>query len=182
MHKWLLATVLLFAHISFANAQSLDNFYPNPPSPYSGFRVGMLHVSGDIIPHMKSYYEMTTPNLTQVGWQFDRKVKDLDSVRSIHLETTAMLSGFEQSIALPSIGAIVNLRSAIGAEVGAGLILAPYGGLALVANLGGIFKLGKKPVPINLVAAVNQRTVAISVRINLFSSALELPRQQAEAQ
>lgn len=174
-----LAFTLLLANLPLGSsamaAQGLENYYPNPPSAYSGFRVGMLHISGDIIPHMKSHYELQTPTLTQVGWQFDKKLRNLQPGLGLHLETSTMLSGFEQSIALPSIGSMVNWRWSQGVELGTGLILAPYGGLSLAANAGGIFRWGKKPVPINLIAAINSQAIAFSLHFNLFSSATELP-------
>ena len=174
IRKLILTFTLMTACGATLAAQTMDDFYPSQPSPYSGFRVGMLHVTGDIVPHMKSYYEMITPTLTQIGWQFDTKLRNLRPGLSLHLETGTMISGFEQDIALPSISSIVNWRWSQGVELGTGLVLAPFGGLALATSAGGIIHFGKKPVPVNLMTAINDKTVAISVQFNLFTSAHQL--------
>lgn len=177
-----LAGLLSFSGMN-ALAQSNDSIYNRPVSPYSGFRVGMLHVSGDILPYMRAHYEMLNPTMTQVGWQFDKKIKDLSIRNSLNVETTVLLSGFEQSIALPSVGSMVNWRYASGFEAGGGLIMGSWGGLSVGGTIGGILRFGRKTLPINLVAAVNSQAFAISLRFNLRSrkSTQPSPIQTADA-
>ena len=90
-----------------------------------------------------------SPVITQLGWQFERRVFQTDSGLTGLTEAVLLVGGAERGLFLPSGTLLAGLRTVRGLEVGVGPNVS-LSGLAYAAAVGVNTEFGEVNVPLNL--------------------------------
>jgi hypothetical protein len=119
----------------------------------SGPRLGLTVLSEKYRSHIKDDYD-TNVNavMTQFGWQFETRVFTLENGTSGLFEFVPLVGGLEQGKFLPSLSALVGIRSAKGLELGIGPNVS-LGGAGLVLAAGTNFQSQGVNFPVNVAFA-----------------------------
>lgn len=102
------------------------------------------------------------PVITQLGWQFERRLYTNGDGMTVLMEWVPLLSGLEQGVALPSFNWLVGLRTSAGTEFGFGPNITPLG-VGLVGAFGITVKTGALHVPFNVAVATSKSGARVSI-------------------
>ena len=143
--------------------QPLPNAYkptpvaPNPlpeePAPYmmklNGPRFGVTYIaSGELTRKLEERYDITSPVITQFGWQFETQIFNIDGGPAGLIEFVPLIGGLDQGIFLPSASLICGLRAPGGLELGFGPNVSAAG-TGVVIAAGTSFTTGNVHFPFN---------------------------------
>ena len=125
----------------------------NEPAPYqmklNGPRFGVTYIaSGKLTRKLEERYEITTPVISQFGWQFETQIFSIDGGPSGLVEFIPLVGGLDQGIFLPSASLMFGLRAHGGLEVGFGPNFSAAG-TGVVIAAGTSFSAGNVHFPIN---------------------------------
>ena len=125
----------------------------NEPAPYqmklNGPRFGVTYIaSGKLTRRLEEEYEITTPVISQFGWQFETQIFNIDGGPSGLVEFIPLVGGLDQGIFLPSASLMFGLRAYRGLEVGFGPNVSAAG-TGVVIAAGTSFSAGNVHFPIN---------------------------------
>lgn len=135
----------------------------------SGPRIGFTILSSRYTARVKEEYnEDIRPFVSQFGWQFETRLFTLESGTSGLFEFVPLIGGLEQGKFLPSLSALVGIRSGKGFEVGVGPNLT-IGGAGLVFAVGGNYQTEGINFPVNLAFAPSKDGGRISVLLGFNS-------------
>jgi len=101
------------------------------------------------------------PMISQLGWQFERRLYTNGDGVTMLTEWIPLLSGLDQGVALPSLNWMTGLRTAGGSEFGIGPNITPLG-VGLVVAAGVTMKTGALHVPFNVAVATSKSGVRVS--------------------
>jgi hypothetical protein len=102
------------------------------------------------------------PLITQLGWQFERRLYTNGDGVTVLMEWVPLLSGLEQGVALPSFNWLVGLRTSAGTEFGFGPNITPLG-VGLVGAFGITVRSGALHVPFNVAVATSKSGARVSI-------------------
>ncbi|EJF08551.1 MULTISPECIES: hypothetical protein [Pontibacter] len=127
--------------------------YPQENLKLGGPRLGFTVLSQKYIDHISNDYD-TNVNafMTQFGWQFETRVFTLENGTSGLFEFVPLIGGLEQGKFLPSLSALVGIRSAKGLEFGLGPNVS-LGGAGIVLAVGTNFQSQGVNFPVNFAVA-----------------------------
>ena len=146
-----------------APSQPLPNAYkPTPiaegpkveePAPYmmklNGPRFGVTYIaSGELTRKLEERYDITSPVITQFGWQFETQIFNIDGGPSGLIEFVPLIGGLDQGIFLPSASLICGLRAPAGLEFGFGPNVSAAG-TGVVLAVGTSYTTGNVHFPFN---------------------------------
>lgn len=104
------------------------------PIKLSGPRLGFTVLTGSLVDKAREEVGVS-PFLTQFGWQFETRIFTTENGMSGLAEFIPLVGGLEQGKFLPSLSALIGLRSAKGFEFGVGPNVSPAGaGLAIAVG------------------------------------------------
>jgi len=110
--------------------------------------LGFTVIGGETADKLKDDYD-AIPIVTQFGWQFEWRFFSLEDGPSGVVEIVPLVGGIEQNLFLPSLSALIGLRSKEGLEFGVGPNVSITG--FAIALAGGVtFKTGQINWPINI--------------------------------
>lgn len=129
------------------------NPLPEEPAPYmmklNGPRFGVTYIaSGELTRKLKDRYEITSPVITQFGWQFETQIFNIEGGPSGLIEFVPLIGGLDQGIFLPSASLICGLRAPSGLELGFGPNISAAG-TGVVIAVGTSFTSGNVHFPFN---------------------------------
>jgi len=101
------------------------------------------------------------PMISQLGWQFERRLYTNGDGVTMLTEWIPLLSGLDQGVALPSLNWLTGLRTAGGSEFGIGANITPLG-VGLVVAAGVTMKTGALHVPFNVAVATSKSGARVS--------------------
>ncbi|PKV75122.1 hypothetical protein [Pontibacter ramchanderi] len=127
--------------------------YPQENLKLGGPRLGFTVLSQKYTDHIRDDYD-TNVNafITQFGWQFETRVFTLENGTSGLFEFVPLVGGLEQGKFLPSLSALVGIRSAKGMEFGLGPNVS-LGGAGVVLAVGTNFQSQGVNFPVNFAVA-----------------------------
>ena len=126
---------------------------PEEPAPYvmklNGPRFGITYISrGKLTRRLEDDYDITSPIISQFGWQFETQIFNIDGGPSGLIEFVPLVGGLDQGIFLPSASLMFGLRAGTGLELGFGPNISAAGtGVVLAA--GTSFTSGNVHFPVN---------------------------------
>lgn len=125
----------------------------NEPAPYqmklNGPRFGVTYIAtGKLTRRLEENYDITSPVITQFGWQFETQIFSIDGGPSGLVEFIPLVGGLDQGIFLPSASLMFGLRAKSGLELGFGPN-ASAAGTGVVIAAGSSFSAGNVHFPIN---------------------------------
>jgi hypothetical protein len=137
--------------------------FPQENLKLAGPRIGFTILSQKYIDHISNEYD-TNVNafMTQFGWQFETRVFTLENGTSGLFEFVPLVGGLEQGKFLPSLSALVGVRSAKGLEFGIGPNVS-LGGAGLVLAVGTNFQTQGVNFPVNLALAPSKDGARVSL-------------------
>ena len=150
-----------------AGVASAQNVIDPPPGytktvNLSGPRFGMTALSTGVVDELRKRSIDVGSNITQFGWQFERRFyTNGDGVTLLH-EWVPLISGLDQGVALPSFNWLVGLRTRSGTEFGLGPNITPLG-VGLVAAAGITVRSGGLHVPFNFAIATSKTGARVSI-------------------
>ncbi len=126
---------------------------PEEPAPYmmklNGPRFGVTYISqGKLTRRLEDEYEISSPVITQFGWQFETQIFNIDGGPSGLIEFVPLIGGLDQGIFLPSASLICGLRAKSGLEIGFGPNVSAAG-TGVVIAAGTSFTTGNVHFPFN---------------------------------
>lgn len=129
------------------------NPMPEEPAPYmmklNGPRFGVTYISrGELTRKLEERYDITSPVITQFGWQFETQIFNIDGGPSGLIEFVPLIGGLDQGIFLPSASLICGLRASSGLELGFGPNVSAAG-TGVVLAVGTSFTTGNVHFPFN---------------------------------
>jgi hypothetical protein len=129
----------------------------------SGPRFGLTVLNQATVDRLLEKKNITVqPMITQLGWQFERRLYTNGDGTTMLTEWIPLLSGLDQGVAMPSLNWMVGLRTSSGTEFGIGPNITPLG-VGLVAAAGVTVKAGALHVPFNFAVATSKSGARISV-------------------
>jgi hypothetical protein len=137
----------------FTNDQPVitaSNYQQRDQLKLSGPRIGFTILSqrySDMVN--ENFGNDINPFITQFGWQFETRIFTLESGASGLFEFIPLIGGLEQGKFLPSLSALVGLRSSKGLEFGVGPNLS-VSGAGLVFAAGTNFQTQGINFPVNV--------------------------------
>lgn len=137
--------------------------YPQANLKLGGPRLGFTVLSQKYRDHLVEEYDReVSAFMTQFGWQFETRVFTLDNGTSGLFEFVPLVGGLEQGKFLPSLSALVGIRSAKGLEFGVGPNVT-LGGAGLVLAVGTNFQSQGVNFPVNLAVAPSKDGMRLSL-------------------
>ena len=127
----------------------------------SGPRVGLTIISGDNAERIRDELGIH-PVISQIGWQFERTMFQSDQGLRAVSEIVPLLGALEQGKALPSITALVGLRTQTGSEIGIGPNLS-LAGVGLAVAGGVTFSAGGINIPVNMAIVPSAGGMRVSI-------------------
>jgi len=129
------------------------NPQPEEPAPYmmklNGPRFGVTYISrGELTRKLEERYDITSPVITQFGWQFETQIFNIEGGPSGLIEFVPLIGGLDQGIFLPSASLICGLRAGSGLELGFGPNVSAAG-TGVVLAVGTSFTTGNVHFPFN---------------------------------
>src|SRR5688572_13988778 len=129
------------------------NPLPEEPAPYmmklNGPRFGVTYISsGELTRKLEERYDITSPVITQFGWQFETQIFNIEGGPSGLIEFVPLIGGLDQGIFLPSASLICGLRAGSGLELGFGPNVSAAG-TGVVLAVGTSFTTGNVHFPFN---------------------------------
>lgn len=119
----------------------------------AGPRVGFTVLSQKYSDNMQEEFGTDLNSfMTQFGWQFETRVFTLDNGTSGLFEFVSLIGGLEQGKFLPSLSALIGMRSAKGLEFGVGPNVT-LSGAGLVLAVGTNFQSQGVNFPVNFAFA-----------------------------
>ncbi|MEY4905543.1 MAG: hypothetical protein RLZZ292_3358, partial [Bacteroidota bacterium] len=111
------------------------------------------------------------PILTQIGWQFERRLFYGTGSMSGLIEFIPLIGGLDQGKFLPSANLLIGMRSKKGFEFGVGPNISPKG-VGMVFAAGTTIKTGGFYIPVNIayVPGTNGGRISILTGFNIQSS------------
>lgn len=129
----------------------------------SGPRVGFTILSSRFVDNVnEEFSEDIKPFITQFGWQFETRIFTLENGTSGLFEFVPLIGGLEQGKFLPSLSALVGIRSGTGLEVGIGPNVS-VSGAGLVFAAGTNFRSQGINFPVNIAFAPSKDGARVSV-------------------
>lgn len=154
---------------------------PTSTSPYSrevyqdrlrlsGPRLGFTVLSQGTVERFESEFNgELSPFITQFGWQFETRIFTLDNGVSGLFEFVPLIGGLEQGKFLPSLSALIGIRSRTGFEFGIGPNVS-LAGAGLVFAVGANFQTQGINFPVNLAVVPSQYGSRVSLLVGFNSS------------
>jgi hypothetical protein len=129
------------------------NPQPEEPAPYmmklNGPRFGVTYIAnGELTRKLEERYDITSPVITQFGWQFETQIFNIEGGPSGLIEFVPLIGGLDQGIFLPSASLICGLRAPSGLELGFGPNVSAAG-TGVVLAVGTSFTSGNVHFPFN---------------------------------
>ncbi len=164
--------VLLFSSVAQAQEKTDLNTVQKDPNylGLNGPRFGVTQLFGETATNAKNNYGIG-PVLTQIGWQFERRLFYGTGSMSGLVEFIPLIGGLEQGKFLPSANLLFGMRSKTGFEFGVGPNISPKG-YGMVFAAGATLKTGGFYIPVNIayVPGQNGGRVSILTGFNIQSS------------
>jgi hypothetical protein len=163
MHKGVLAALFVVVALPAA----AQNVIIPPPAPrmvnLSGPRFGVTSLSDGVVKKLLEERSIVVPpTITQIGWQVEKAFYTHDSGAAVVTEWVGLLGGLEHSMVIPSLTWLVGVRTANGAEFGAGPNVTPAGvGIAFAAGV--TIRSGFLNVPVNVAVVPSAAGTRISM-------------------
>lgn len=126
-----------------------------------GPRIGFTVIGGKQVSKLQEDYDVN-PFLTQFGWQFETRMFTTSGGLSGLAEFVPLIGGLEQGKFIPSLNALVGIRSAKGLEFGVGPNVSPTGA-GLVFAVGTSFHSQGINFPVNLAVVPGNDGVRFSL-------------------
>ena len=118
-----------------------------------GPRIGITILSKKFVDNMnEEFNEDISTVMTQFGWQFETRIFTLDNGTTGLFEFVPLIGGLEQGKFLPSLSALVGIRSGKGLEFGVGPNVS-VSGAGLVFAAGTNFQSENINFPVNIAFA-----------------------------
>ena len=145
------------------SATTLAQVAPPPARSISlsGPRFGVTYLDQGILDKLSERNIEVKSTITQFGWQFEKQLYVKDSGVSALNEWVVLVGGLDQGVALPSVSWLIGIRSAAGAEIGAGPNITPAG-VALAMAAGTTFRAGALNVPVNIAVVPSKAGMRVS--------------------
>lgn len=160
-HVVLGLAILLGGCVS-AEAQDLPRGVTNVVD-MTGPRVGLTVLNEKTITRLFEERNITVQSVvTQLGWQFERRLYTNGDGVTVLTEWVPLVSGLDQGVAIPSFNWLVGLRTAAGTEFGFGPNITPLG-VGLVGAFGITVKSGALHIPFNVAVATSRSGARVSV-------------------
>jgi hypothetical protein len=125
-------------------------FVPETIAKFGGPRFGLTYITaGTLASRLTNAGK--NPFITQFGWQFEKRMFNVDKGPTGIIELITLVGGMEQGLFLPSASLLIGLRS--GGKKSVEFAIGPnvsVAGLGMVFAVGANFKSGKVNFPINL--------------------------------
>lgn len=129
----------------------------------TGPRVGLTVLNQETVDRLLLERNIELrPLVTQLGWQFERRLYTNGDGATVLMEWVPLVSGLEQGVALPSLNWLVGLRTSAGTEFGFGPNITPLG-VGLVGAFGLTVKTGALHVPFNVAVATSKYGARVSL-------------------
>jgi hypothetical protein len=140
---WCAATALC---AQSASAQTTES---RAPVIASGPRVGVTVLSQQVIDHIADRHNREVGAiLTQFGWQVERQFRTKTGGPVGLADFVFLVGGAEQGLLIPSVTALIGMRTPGGFEFGAGPNISPIG-VALAFTVGITMHASELSVPLN---------------------------------
>ncbi len=127
----------------------------------SGPRIGLTVITGEMADRLEKDYD-ALPVISQFGWQFEWRYFSVEEGPTGVVEIVPLIGGAEQGLFLPSISALIGLRSFKGTEIGIGPNLSVTG-LGVVLAAGATKTVGKINMPVNFAVLPSEKGVRFSL-------------------
>lgn len=142
---------------------------PQPAEPLApaaqqleGPRIGATLIGpGELADRLENDYS-AGPLVTQFGWQFENRLFTTGSGTSGLIEWVPLIGGLEQGLFLPSLSALVGLRSVEGMEIGFGPNVS-LAGAGLVVAAGITLQTDYVNVPLNFAVVPSRNGTRFSL-------------------
>ena len=154
-------SVLTVCSLSILSGTS--GFSQSSITSLGGPRLGATLITGKMKDKLKNDYNVF-PVITQFGWQFEWRFFSIDDGPTGVVECVPLIGGVEQGKFLPSISALVGIRSAKGFEFGLGPN-ASVSGVGIVFATGVTIQKGKLNWPINFAVAPSSSGVKFTLLV-----------------
>lgn len=158
----LFALAILLGASSVALAQDLPRGVTNVVD-MTGPRVGLTVLPEKTINRLLEERNIEVQSVvTQLGWQFERRLYTNGDGITVLTEWVPLVSGLDQGVAIPSFNWLVGLRTAEGTEFGFGPNVTPLG-VGLVGAFGVTVKSGALHIPFNVAVATSRSGARVSL-------------------
>jgi hypothetical protein len=133
----------------------------------SGPRIGVTQVVGALADELED--EDINPTLTQFGWHIEHRFVSNTGKIAMLVEIVPLVAGVEQNTFLPSISALIGMRTLSGWEIGVGPN-ASVAGTAVVFAGGRTFDIDGIYIPVNVAYthSTNGGRVSLIIGFGLF--------------
>ena len=184
------AVVLLLVGLAMpVAAQDLLPPSARGPVRLSGPRTGitvLLPRAADHLNQVTGGHLGTMPVITQLGWQVETRVFQLEGGLTGMTETVMLLGGLDRGLVIPSVTFLAGLRGASGVEVGLGpnLIVSPtiyaaddindakgYAQIGLAVAAGVSPRIEDVNLPLNVAAVLGRNGPRVSLLVGFNVSA-----------
>jgi len=118
------------------------------PTSLTGPRLGFTIIGGEMAEKLKDDYD-AVPIVTQFGWQFEWRFFSIEDGPTGVVEIIPLIGGVEQNLFLPSLSALIGIRSKTGVEFRMGPNVS-VSGFSIVLSGGVTLKSGVLNWPLNL--------------------------------
>ena len=148
-----------------ATPAAAQSIVPPPASPQinlSGPRFGMTLLNEAGIAALAERGIEVDSVITQFGWQFEKRFYVNGSGLTALHEVIPMVAGLDKGVAIPSVTYMVGIRTAGGAEFGAGPNYSA-GGYGFVVASGVTLRTGALNIPMNVAVTTSKSGVRVSV-------------------
>ena len=141
---------------------------PVPPRPLqtidlSGPRFGVTRLSQGAVDMLAQEHQIVVrPVVSQVGWQFEKRLYTSPDGMSALTEFVPLISGLEQGQVLPALNWLTGVRSASGMEFGIGPNFSPVG-VGLVLAAGVTIRSGALNIPLNFAIATSKTGARVTI-------------------
>lgn len=142
---------------------AISGFSQRSVTSLGGPRLGATLITGKMKEKLQDDYGVF-PLITQFGWQFEWQFFSVDDGPSGVVECIPLIGGVEQGKFLPSLSALVGLRSPKGFEFGVGPNVS-VSGFGIVLAAGVTFQKGNLNWPVNFAVAPSSSGVKFSILI-----------------
>jgi hypothetical protein len=127
-----------------------------------GPRFGVTFLSDSLVERFGQHGVEVRPTISQFGWQFEKQFFSGENGVTAVTEWVALVGGFEQNTAIPSLSWMVGFRTREGAEFGIGPNISPAG-TALVLAVGHTFRAGVMNIPVNIAVVPSKSGSRVTV-------------------
>ena len=127
----------------------------------AGPRLGMTYLTKNFLSNMDKDIDVGSV-VSQFGYQFEKRFFTTNSGATALTEVILLVGGIEHDLVVPSVTAMIGMRTSNGFEVAAGPNITPSGS-SVVVGLGLTYQSGGINFPVNLATSLSKRGTRISL-------------------